>query len=66
MINKFPKLNKKQKEKMEEWLDTQVKVMESDALKYEACGNEEEAIKHNAYASSFAQIKIYIDYHMEK
>lgn len=66
MINKFPKLNNKTKKKLLEWLDIQIINDRSDALKYEACGNTEESLKHNAYASQLESMKIYIEYHMEK
>ena len=66
MIHKFPFVDEDTKEKIEQWLRTQEVEAKSDAYKYKAWSNHREAERSTYRASTFASIKINLDYHMEE
>jgi dienelactone hydrolase len=65
MIHKFPFVDEDTKEKIEQWLKTQEAEAKSDAYKYEAWNNHREAEHHRYKASTFASIKVHLNYHMK-
>jgi hypothetical protein len=65
MIHKFPFVDEDTKEKIEQWLKSQEAEAKSDALRYEAWSNHREAERSTYRASTFANIKIHLNYHMK-
>ena len=65
MIHKFPFVDEDTKEKIEQWLKTQEAEAKSDAYQYEACNHHREAERHRYKASTFASIKVHLNYHMK-
>ena len=66
MIHKFPFVDEDTKEKIEQWLKTQETEAKTDAYKYEACNNHGAAERTTYRASTFASIKVHLNYHMKR
>lgn len=65
MIRKFPYLDEKTKEEVTNWLKSQEAEAKADAYRYEAYGNEQMKEKKLYTASTFGNIIIHLEYHME-
>lgn len=65
MIIKFPNLSGKDIEKIKHYLEQKFHHWMSVHHKYSACGNEDEALKHQSYASAINSVLNDIQYHRE-
>lgn len=63
MISKFPRLPKKKKQELVEWLESQKHKYKSEYHSYKACGNDEAAEQSSNYASCMAYIQMMMEYH---